>query len=156
MNPFYAGIGSRETPQPILDMMTAIAQRKRSDGCILRSGGAKGADKAFEAGAGSQKEIFRPKDATEAAFELSAKYHPAWHRCSPWAKALHARNAHIILGRLLVTPVDIVICWTDGGKGGGGTGQGIRIANAYGIEVRDLGVKYWHDFYRRILEEKLP
>lgn len=151
MNPFYAGIGSRETPPEILLMMTAIAQRKHQDNCILRSGGAKGADKAFEAGAGTAKEIFRPSDATQAAYELSAKHHPAWDRCSPAAKGLHARNAQIILGRNLDSPASIVICWTEGGKGGGGTGQGIRIAKGYGIEVRDLATRYWFEFYQKQL-----
>lgn len=138
MNPYYAGIGSRETPPDICTMMTAIAERYEADGSILRSGGARGADKAFEAGAGSSKEIFRPSDATDAAYALSAKYHPAWHKCSPLAKGLHARNAQIILGRELITPVRLVICWTVGAKGGGGTGQGIRIADAHGIDVHDL------------------
>lgn len=138
MNPYYAGIGSRKTPQPILEMMTAIARHYQIDGSILRSGGAVGADTAFESGAGVAKEIFLARHATPEAYELTAKYHPAWHKCSPWAKAFHARNALIILGRDLKTPVRIVICWTEAAKGGGGTGQGIRIADAYGIEVHDL------------------
>ncbi len=159
-NPYYAGIGSRKTPKNILAMMTAIAIGKRSNDCILRSGGADGADTAFEEGAGDQKEIYLATTADTPthfgppsydAIELSAKYHPAWSKCSPFTKLLHGRNAHIILGRDLKTPVNIVICWTEGGKGGGGTGQGIRIANGYGIEVRDLGEQYWLDFYQRIV-----
>lgn len=148
MNPYYAGIGSRETPPGTLILMTAIARLYHADGSILRSGGARGADTAFEAGAGSAKEIFVAGSTkaphhfgppTQAAIELSAKYHPNWRACSAYAKLLHGRNAHIILGRDLATPVRFVICWTQDAKSGGGTGQGIRIAKAHGIDVYDLG-----------------
>jgi len=128
--------------------MTAIAADKRMSGHILRSGGAQGADKAFEAGAENQKEIFRPHHATAAAYELTAKYHPTWHKCSPAARALHARNAHIILGFDLKTPVELVICWTKDASGSGGTGQGIRIALAYGIPIHDMGHPVVHRYYK--------
>lgn len=156
MNPYYAGIGSRETPRPILDMMTAIARHYQLDGRILRSGGAVGADTAFEDGAADKKEIYvayatrKPHyigPATPEAMELTARYHPAWDRCRPAARRFHARNAHIILGRDLKTPVSIVICWTKDAKGGGGTGQGIRIANAHGIDVHDLADPEIHRIY---------
>jgi len=39
--------------------MTKIAQRMSEKGFVLRSGGAKGADEAFENGAG-EKEIYLP------------------------------------------------------------------------------------------------
>jgi hypothetical protein len=47
----YAGIGSRETPQATLDLMNLIGFTLAQKGHSLRSGGAKGADSAFEAGA---------------------------------------------------------------------------------------------------------
>lgn len=52
---FYTGIGSRETPQEIQNLMFKIAQKLDSK-YILRSGGADGADLAFEKGS-SKKEI---------------------------------------------------------------------------------------------------
>lgn len=48
---YYAGIGSRNTPADILDLMTHLARRLDSRGYTLRSGGADGADAAFERGA---------------------------------------------------------------------------------------------------------
>lgn len=45
-----AGIGSRTTPLEYLSAMTAIGQEMARDGHILRSGGAAGADSAFEQG----------------------------------------------------------------------------------------------------------
>lgn len=41
----------------------------------------------------------------------------------------------ILLGRDLNDPVDFVVCWTPGAQAVGGTGQALRIAEAYGIKV---------------------
>jgi len=136
---YYAGIGSRDTPAYVLKKMTRIAENLSY--MTLRSGGAKGADSAFEKGA-FKKEIFTAENATEDAIELSSKYHPNWGACSNYTKKLHGRNAMIILGENLDSPVDFVMCWTKGGKGQGGTGQALRIAKDYGIKIYDLGEKY--------------
>jgi len=136
---YYAGIGSRDTPDYVLKKMKRIAENLSN--MTLRSGGAKGADSAFESSA-NNKEIFRAEDATKEAIELSSKYHPNWNACSDYTKKLHGRNAMIILGENLDSPVEFVICWTKGGKGQGGTGQALRIAKDYGIKVYDLGEKY--------------
>ena len=135
---FYAGIGSRETPPEILSLMTSIAKEHRFEGITLRSGGAKGADKAFESGAGHLKEIFYAQNATAKAIELASKYHPAWDRCSEYAKMLHGRNMMILLGQNLDTPVSKIICWTKDGKASGGTGQAMRAAQDYGVPIINL------------------
>lgn len=56
------GIGSRETPQDILRLMTQIGREVEAMGGMLRSGGAGGADLAFEAGwrNASACEIYHP------------------------------------------------------------------------------------------------
>lgn len=46
----YAGIGSRNTPEPVLALMQRCATRLEVLGYTLRSGGANGADSSFEAG----------------------------------------------------------------------------------------------------------
>ena len=46
----YTGIGSRDTPIEILDSMYAMAQFMAAEGHLLRSGGARGSDVAFEKG----------------------------------------------------------------------------------------------------------
>jgi hypothetical protein len=56
----YAGIGSRQTPDHVLAAITAVAKVLAERGYILRSGGAEGADTAFEKGAGKATEIFLP------------------------------------------------------------------------------------------------
>lgn len=47
---YYTGVGSRETPEHILELMRKTGKALASQGWTLRSGGAKGADQAFEAG----------------------------------------------------------------------------------------------------------
>lgn len=134
---FYAGIGSRETPADVLARMTRIATYLATLGYTLRSGGADGADTAFENGSGT-KQIFTAKDATYDALALAEPFHPAWHRCSEFAKKLHARNAMIVLGAALNDPVQFVVCWTKDGGATGGTGQALRMAAGYGIPEFNL------------------
>lgn len=69
---YYTGVGSRKTPQSILILMNKIAQHFSSYGWILRSGGAQGADTAFESGA-SEKEIFYVNDTTEESMKVASK-----------------------------------------------------------------------------------
>lgn len=160
MNMTYAGIGSRETPPEILELMKKLAERLGQLGFTLRSGGAKGADTAFERGVlgkhsgeiyyvdsygcfvGFDKEMNTYKAAAiNAGMELFREYHPAPYRCSDYAAKLHCRNAFILLGADLPNspdPVDFIICWTKDGGATGGTGQALRIANAYHIPVFNL------------------
>jgi len=49
---FYTGVGSRKTPLSILKVMRKLGYKLAIDGWMLRSGGADGADSAFEKGAG--------------------------------------------------------------------------------------------------------
>ena len=44
----YAGIGSRRTPPELLDEMEVLGRQLAIADYVLRSGGAKGADSAFE------------------------------------------------------------------------------------------------------------
>jgi hypothetical protein len=47
---WYTGVGSRETPDAILEVMERVGYALASQGWTLRSGGAVGADQAFERG----------------------------------------------------------------------------------------------------------
>lgn len=152
MTDSYAGIGSRKTPDAILKTFAEIGTAFEELGFILRSGGALGADTAFESGLNLEesKEIYLPWElfnqhpsdrwpATPEAHEIARHFHPAWERCNHVARAFHARNSHQVLGQNCNDPVNFVICWTFDGNGGGGTGQAIRIANHWNIPVIDFG-----------------
>lgn len=137
---YWAGIGSRDTPAEMLTLMTLISMSFFSKGLVLRSGGAKGADSAFSMGCPKPyKIIYRPQDITAEALEHAKNFHPAWNRCSPYAKKLHARNSMIILGRDLDTPVSFCVCWTKEGKRIGGTAQALRICDSFSIPIYNLG-----------------
>jgi hypothetical protein len=158
----YAGIGSRETPEDVLEWMESIGEQLGQQGWILRSGFADGADNAFARGAekvngfmeifipwagfnGAPSNDYRiinfstaPAEIQQEAWKIAAAFHPNWGACSEGARALHARNVPQVVGIDLNTKADCIICWTPGGKGGGGTGQAIRIARHLGIPVFDL------------------
>ena len=83
----------------------------------------------------------RNKDLISETERIASEVHPAWDRCNEWARGMHSRNCHQILGYDLQSPVDAVICWTPDGKIQGGTATAIRIALKYNIPVFNLGTK---------------
>ena len=133
---FYAGIGSRLTPADICDKLTLLASHLEKLGYVLRSGGAGGADTAFEKGVVEPKNkvIWKAQHATYKAIEFASAYHPAWQFCSDYARKLHGRNAMIILGEELNEPTKLVVCWSPSDDYGG-TAMGIKIAKAHNIPV---------------------
>jgi len=148
----YAGIGSRETPSAILKIMHQIGESLSSKGWTLRSGGALGADMAFEMGCGryGAKEIFLAKDATPESMDLAGKFHPRWDYLADYIRKLHGRNAMIVLGKDLKSPVDCVICWTPRAQIVGGTGQSLRIAKEHKIKIYNL---YHQEIVNDLLEK---
>ena len=83
--------------------------------------------------------IVRNKDLISETERIASEVHPAWDRCNEWARGMHSRNCHQILGYDLQSPVDAVICWTPNGNIQGGTATAIRIALKYNIPVFNLG-----------------
>jgi len=158
---YYTGIGSRETPQEVLDTMKRLGHSMGMSGYCLRSGNAQGADSYFYEGhqmsssdyeiflpwkkfGETQNDIFIPLDdidnsLVQKAVDIVSVIHPAWSRCSQAAKKMHARNAFQVLGPDLETLSEVVICWTKGGRPVGGTATAIRIANEHEIPVWNLG-----------------
>ena len=123
----YAGIGSRRTPPEVLAAMATLAETLGNAGCALSTGGAHGADQAFEAGAlrtdapitvhtpwpgyndyrpgrepESDIDVVRPQPADllrgETYLDLARRHHPHWDRCGRGARALFLRNVSILSG----------------------------------------------------------
>ena len=164
---FYTGIGSRNTPDDILLLMEDIGQELAGTGFVLRSGGADGADSAFERGCdevNGKKEIYLPWEGfndnesplytiTPEAYEIAEEvYGSRWRNIGVGVMKLMARNMYQVMGETLDTPSDFVVCWTPDGattKRGistGGTGQAIVYANMNSIPVFNL--KNNNDFAR--------
>jgi hypothetical protein len=153
----YCGVGSRQTPSNILCLMTDIAKELASKGWLLRSGGADGADTAFELGAdqlNGAKEIFLPwpyfnknksqlHTVPDKAIEIAAEIHPAWNKLSRGAKLLHGRNVMQVLGETLDDPVEVLVCWTPYGRSVGGTRTAIILAEQHKVKIVNLYYKQW-------------
>ena len=157
----WAGIGSRgygkeKMPPSMIPQMTELARRMAAAGWHLSSGGADGSDTAFANGTPvDQRTIWLPwpgyndlsgpdcqtipRDRLQQSMEIAKTVHPAWHKCKPGHRKLHARNGHILLGRDLDRPVDAVVAYTHRGELQGGTAQGLRIAMQQGIPIFNLG-----------------
>lgn len=148
----YAGIGARKTPSDVCTKMRNAAKAMANLGFTLRSGGAEGADIAFEEGhdlgdvSGDHKEIFLPYKGfrkndspnftvTREARLVAKEFHPYWANLGCLGRDFMGRNAYQILGLDLKTPCHFVLCWTPDGKASGGTGQAIRHANSLEIPV---------------------
>lgn len=154
---YYTGIGSRNTPASICMVMSEMARQLAIAQWTLRSGGADGADLAFEQGAGSLKEIFLPWPqfngnqsdlylnpyALEKAEEIILKTHacPHWHNLKDSHRKLHGRNVFQIMGPCLFEAglSQFVICWTPGGEITGGTATALRLAHYFQIPVFNFG-----------------
>lgn len=152
---YYAGIGSRETPEDVLRLMTRVARGLDLKRYTLRSGGAQGADMAFDRGVrSSRKEIFLPYDDTPKwTNAFTDLFHPNPKALSDYARRLMNRNAMQILGKDGNTPIEFVVCWTKDGKASGGTGQAIRIAEYFGIPVFNLKNEGELDKLKQIVNE---
>lgn len=173
---YYAGIGSRETPREVCMYMTAIAKQLTKLGYICNSGGADGADCAFEKGAVINRQIFLPWDGFNGkrvesmnkmhnTWKYSVppfnekfvrKYHPKPSALSEFGWKFMSRNSYQVLGEDLKTPVEFVLCWTKDGKASGGTGQALRIAKDYNIPVFNFYHGYEDFATYMIMNKMLP
>jgi hypothetical protein len=149
------------TPPNILSLMQELGELFANAGWTLRSGGASGADTAFEEGADrvrGSKEIYEPwpgfskragampTRVSPQALALAASVHPRWSSLSSGPQKLHARNCYQILGGSLSSPVDFVICWTADGleseaartRTSGGTATAVVLAERSGVLVYNL------------------
>jgi hypothetical protein len=148
---FYTGVGSRKTPESVLSLFTQWAKELNDLGYTLRSGGAAGADSAFEMGASDKrKEIYLPWrgfngntsvlfTVSDDAMAIARTLHPAWQSLSEGARKLMARNVYQVLGSDLKTPSEFLICYTPNGNEVGGTALAIRLARCNDIPIFNAG-----------------
>ncbi len=158
----YAGVGSRETPAPILSRMRDLACWLATQGGILNSGAADGADSAVEegcdlSGVPDAKRIWLPWEGfngrhtgpgvivpsrgQQAAWApILRTVHPRFNQLSQGAQRLHLRNYGQAMDALFV------LCYTGDGcenetqrqKGTGGTATAIVLADRAGAPVFNL------------------
>jgi hypothetical protein len=175
----YGGVGARKTPVPMLRLMSRIATFLDAAGWTLSSGGAEGADEAFDHVV-TRAEIFLPwpgfaetnhranplpvgpgitiyERPTMKAARIASQFHPKWHDLRQSVQRLMARNTHEILGRDCETPVSMVVTWTPDGSTGittdatGGTGQALRIAYDRRIPIFNLALKDHREAWEEVI-----
>lgn len=159
----YTGIGSRETPPEVLEKIRTIAAYLSEKGYTVRSGGADGADTAFEDGsresAFGMREIYIPwNNFSERSSHdedvyvrgndihsrnIAATLHPVFYRLGRGAAALHTRNVNQVLGKDAShpEPSSFVIFYatkTSSGVIRGGTATAVNLAISRGIPVWNL------------------
>jgi hypothetical protein len=152
----YAGIGSRETPSQVLEQMKKVGSFLAQRGYVLRSGGAKGADSAFERGcdeARGMKQIWQPSQsyfplhewATEKASSVCWEF--PLEKMKALTISLITRNMYQVYGDSeefsKTTPVDFLVYWSEGnpleeGADSGGTRYAVRVAHQAGIKTYNL------------------
>lgn len=152
---YYTGIGSRETPENILNLITKLAKYiDKTEKFTLRTGGARGADTAFEKGVSSNrinvyypniKHLYKNRDkAIIAAKQVwYSPYGITWDKLKPFTQELMIRNSYQIFGETFNRKAisKFVICYTKSLNKDelGGTGQAIRLAEKFNIPVFNLG-----------------
>lgn len=162
----YAGIGSRKTPENICKQMTRLASFFEANHFRLRSGGANGADSAFQVGIHDKNniELYLPYNGFNNNWDgilldenddrytkLAQEVHPLGENLPTNILKYHRRNCAQILGLNLDNPVKFVLCWTPDGaetkttSKTGGTGQAIRLATKYNIPVINMANSLWKD-----------
>lgn len=171
-------IGSRKTPQAVLNKMILVNRWLMKCGVTLRSGAAGGADATVNAAynrnieesiPSKTPEVFIPwsgfgkeiqghvpyivQGDNEEAREIAMKIHPAWGRCSRGVRALHTRNVCQILGEDLKTPSDVVLyyCPEKFGKPTGGTATAVNLADSYGVNCINMLHDDWADKFKEVL-----
>lgn len=138
---YYTGVGSRKTPKTQCEVLKALAYRLARNSYTLRSGGAEGADTAFEDGAKQHLirspkqfyDIYLPWDGFEGrrkgfnhhapedcspqlwkeAASIAKEVHPRWDACSKGDKTLHTRNVFQVLGHALDDQSKFLVCWAE-------------------------------------------
>ena len=161
----YSGIGHRNTPENVRNMMTNIGSQLAQMGFILRSGNAIGADQAWEEQVTRKmKEIFIVErkyscpfgiiaDVTQEQWDfVVSHYHGgmrAFSKQSAYVQYLFLRNLNILCGKDLDDKVDFVAYWHEGEHCNGGTGHTISMAKTLEIPCFNI----WSEKDQQAMDE---
>jgi len=108
----------------VIHLPWASYERAAADAAVRQSGGRALID----------LQAFTPDERTTAL-----QFHPAPDRLSPAGITLMTRNVRIVCPQgLTADPVHLVIAYPSNRRGGGGTGQALRLAESFGIPIHDL------------------
>ena len=149
MKRYYGGVGSRETPESVLNKFITIASSLEVNNFYASTGCADGADKAFRIGC-SEPRIYTCRgsehgiDPQHYSNYFKTEYIvkellgvTRYNNMSTFAKLAHRRNCYQILGDDLTTPVEFTLLYAKPNKSGdgvlGGTVTAYKLSKALGI-----------------------
>jgi len=163
---YYTGIGSRRTPTATLLAMTQVARTLSHAGFTLRSGGAVGADQAFQGGSDCNANIYLPQDIdlksqqAQFCYNLLQPHIPFNLRaCKPYVQQLLLRNMQQLFGVLGSDEPksEFVICYTPikdyTSHEAGGTRYATLVALHHNIPVINMLDTDWKQQLRDILSQ---
>ena len=152
----YACLGNKEAPQEVIDHMVRLVQDLDREGWTLRTSGGEGPEERIEIET-ERKEIHLPWakfNNRESKFcrndknanDIVSSFHPTFGSLKPAVQAIVARQAHVILGKDLRSPVRFLICWSEDGAEDGKTksiktgymSMPIAIAHSLSIPIFNL------------------
>lgn len=179
---YYAGIGSRVLPMPIINLIKEIGYKMALKGYILRSGAADGSDSDFEYGcihACGEADIFLPwrgfKNRVKGKFKginyidpiqgqmsvsrrlmIDTGIIPHWDKMNETSQKFHSRNVNQVEGDFDEPDVTVVIFYapTDWATDEvqGGTRTAVELARKKGIPTYNLYVESEKSRIMEILE----
>lgn len=179
---YYTGVGSRETPINIQQLMTEIAMRLNMEGWTLRTGTGSRANTAFQVAAGEGADVYFPwnnfnqgeigtvssskasSNLAKEVWEFRMVRHLVstdgstsrdWDTLHPSNQAILAKSMCMLLGRNLSVPSDMLICWTPSAKLIGMTAHIICLAALKHIPVFNLADYETEVVMKEMLRNKL-
>lgn len=180
---YYTGVGSRETPQDILNFMIEVGYKMAQLGYTGRSGSAGGADSAFEQGFNKYEVVYGGSDHTQfeaylpwkgfsdikeddihivtpnlsnynEAVAIASTIHPVWTKLKRGAQALHTRNVYQVLGLDLKTPSKVLFCYARPTKNREGGIAGVKGGTNTAVQLAlNNNVKVYNFYFQEDIDK---
>lgn len=158
---YFTGVGHRDVKHFFVTLASYISEVAVKKGYKLRTGDAIGMDHGFRSGTKAhQRDVYSAKKLPWAihgpscnnwddALAIAGSIHPNWGVCTPYVKALHARNVFQVLGEDINTPSDFLVCYArpvdeERTMVKGGTNTTYQIARDWNIPIFNL---FYRDDY---------
>lgn len=164
----YAVVSNRDVPVPVLGQMSEIAKMLDGLGFTCRVDGGEGASASVEP-VDCRKELilawkgFNEKESAftynqPEAFEIAKLFHPTYDSLKPAIQAFLARNARVVMGQTLKSPIMFLVVYTEDGaetlkertSKTGFAGHLIAMACGLGVPVFNLQRP---DAYQRLVKQ---
>ena len=147
---YFGVIGDQEVDDSIKPMMLKVSKYLTEQGYTCVHGGNMGTEMTFAKGAKYEKMILPWNgfnhmrgpihNPPQKAYDLAAEVYPKWWKASKGMKKILARNAQVIFGENLDSPVEFLMTWGNNRI----TEHAESLARLHYVPVYNLSnVEYW-------------